>query len=99
MKPNMTEAGADLTAGEDGLNGNFTAIPKDMESAGEASADADLVATPMDFGDMNEADARESGYTDAEGRAVDMAKSDTEGSPTGALTDVGHGRSSVVKKH
>lgn len=81
------------------LNGNYTAIPKDTERASDASADADLAATPMDFGEMNERDARESGYTDEDGEAVDLAKKDIEGSPTGALTDVGHGRSGAVKKH
>jgi hypothetical protein len=47
----------------------------------------------------NERDARESGYMDAEGKAVELAKPDVEGSPTGALTDIGRGRSSVVHPH
>lgn len=88
------DTGTDL--GEDGFNGRYTAIPKDVDSS---SADADLKASPMDFGEMNEADARASGYTDADGEAVDLAKPDVPGSPTGALTDIGHGRSSAVKKH
>ncbi|WP_373998172.1 hypothetical protein [Bdellovibrio bacteriovorus] len=50
----------------------------------------------MNYGKMNERDARASGYTDKQGRAVDMAKPDVEGSPTGAYTDIGAGRSSVV---
>lgn len=49
-----------------------------------------------DFGPMNEADARESGYIDDDGMSVDRARPDEEGSPTGALTDVGAGRSSAV---
>ncbi len=51
-----------------------------------------------DFGDMNEKDARESGYTDENGKAVDMARENKRGSPTGAFTDIGAGRSSVVVK-
>ncbi|KHD89209.1 MAG: hypothetical protein OM95_05185 [Bdellovibrio sp. ArHS] len=50
----------------------------------------------MNYGKMNEHDARASGYTNKQGHAVDMAKPDVKGSPTGALTDIGAGRSSVV---
>jgi len=89
-----------LNANEETFNGNFTAIPKEISSADQASTDADLVVTAMDYGEMNVADAHESGYTDDEGHAVAMAKEDVEGSPTGAYTDIGAGRSSVVhKKH
>lgn len=88
-----------LNANESTFNGNFTAIPRDMANANEASADADLEATSVDFGEMNLEDAKESGYTDENGNAVSKAKKDVEGSPTGAYTDVGAGRSSVVHKH
>lgn len=88
-----------LNANEETFNGNFTAIPKDISQANSAAADADLQATSMDFGEMNAEDAKEAGYTNADGKAVDMAKPDVEGSPTGAYTDVGAGRSSVVHKH
>jgi len=44
-------------------------------------------------------DAKESGYIGKSGKAVSIAKPDVEGSPTGAFTDVGAGRSSVVKHH
>jgi hypothetical protein len=51
----------------------------------------------IDYGKMNEKDAQESGYTDQNGHAVSLAKKDKPGSPTGAYTDVGAGRSSVVQ--
>ena len=44
-------------------------------------------------------DAKASGYVGKDGKAVSMAKPDVEGSPTGAFTDIGAGRSSVVKPH
>lgn len=50
----------------------------------------------LDYGEMNEADAHDSGYTDSEGRAVSKAKKDVKGDPTGALTDIGAGRSSAI---
>lgn len=50
----------------------------------------------LEYGEMNEADARASGYTDEQGHAVSMAKKDVKGIPTGALTDIGAGRSSAV---
>jgi hypothetical protein len=43
------------------------------------------------------ADAKALGYVGADGKAVSMAKPDVKGSPTGAYTDIGAGRSSVVK--
>ena len=55
--------------------------------------------TQMDYPEMNEQDAKISGYTDRKGQAVDMAKKNVKGSPTGAYTDIGAGRSSVVKDH
>lgn len=90
---------ANTTVNEESLNGGFTAIPKDANRAVEVSVDADLGATGMEYGEMNERDAKASGYTKANGQAADLAKHDVEGSPTGAYTDVGHGRSSAVKKH
>lgn len=51
----------------------------------------------LEYGEMNEDDARESGYTDSEGHAVSMAKKDVKGDPTGAFTDIGAGRSSAVQ--
>ncbi len=47
--------------------------------------------------EMNAEDAVTSGYTDKKGHAVSRAKKDVKGSPTGAFTDIGAGRSSVVK--
>lgn len=45
------------------------------------------------------ADAKASGYVGKNGKAVSMAKPDVVGSPTGAFTDIGAGRSSVVRHH
>jgi hypothetical protein len=80
----------------DSLNANLTAIPKGAASADEASADPDLVASPMEFGTMNERDARESGYIGKNGKAVSKSRKNKKGSPTGAYTDIGAGRSSAV---
>ena len=80
----------------DKLNSGLTAIPKGAASADQASADPDLVASDMDFGSTNEQEARESGYIGEDGKAVSKARPNTEGSPTGAYTDVGAGRSSAV---
>lgn len=80
---------------------NITAIPKDYrgpEQGDREAADADT-ASGMEFGEMNLADAKESGYTDENGKAVSKARKDVEGSPTGAYTDIGAGRSSVVHPH
>ena len=70
---------------DESLNSNLTAAPHD--------APDELI----DYGDMNERDARLSGYTDSEGHAVSMARKDVKGHPTNALTDIGAGRSSVVR--
>lgn len=78
-----------INSPDDSFNGNLTAIPKSLDSE----------ETPMEYGEMNEEEARETGYVGKDGRAVEMAKPNIEGSPTGALTDVGAGRSSVVHKH
>ncbi len=68
------------------LNASFTAIPHDA------------LDEEIEYGDMNEKDARESGYTDAEGHAIARARKDVHGSPTNAFTDIGAGRSSAVKR-
>lgn len=73
----------------DSLNEGFTAIPK-----GRADEQTE---TAMESTPANEEDARELGYTDQDGHAVEKARPDTKGSPTGALTDIGAGRSSVIK--
>jgi hypothetical protein len=57
------------------------------------------IANEPQTSDANLKDAKTSGYTDENGKAVSKAKSDKEGSPTGAFTDIGEGRSSVVKRH
>jgi hypothetical protein len=56
-----------------------------------------VATTDDEVGDMNIEDAKASGYTDKGGKAVDKARPNVEGSPTGALTDIGAGRSSAVK--
>ncbi|MBC7421206.1 MAG: hypothetical protein H7328_10805 [Bdellovibrio sp.] len=55
------------------------------------------VSRTVDVGTMNEKDAKIPGYTDKNGHAVSNAKKDIPGHPTGALTDIGAGRSSVVR--
>jgi hypothetical protein len=81
---------------ENSLNGAYTAIPKQKNSAALETGDVDLIEEKMEFGDASESEARQSGYVGADGKAVEMAKPDVRGSPTGAYTDIGAGRSSVV---
>lgn len=57
----------------------------------------DMEDKKMKYRKANLEDAKISGYTDENGQAIEMAKPDVKGHPTGALTDVGAGRSSVVK--
>jgi hypothetical protein len=86
-------------------NGETTDGPSDrpnrirQQNRTESQLDALPDETATDYGDMNLKDAQESGYTDKKGHAVSMAKRDVKGSPTGAYTDIGAGRSSVVHKH
>jgi hypothetical protein len=77
----------------------ITARPHDVEAEQTEKNGEDLVSDPLDYGNMNLKDAEISGYTDEKGRAVSKSKPEVEDSPTGALTDLGAGRSSVVKKH
>ena len=72
-----------------GLNGDLTAKPHNRVQ--------DQMETMFDAGPANLEDAKLSGYTDAHGNAVDMARPNIEGHHTGAYTDIGAGRSSVVK--
>lgn len=78
---------------------SYTAIPKSLNSAAIETGDADLVENQFEFGEASEEEAREAGYIGEDGKAVDMAKPDKPGSPTGAFTDIGAGRSSVVHHH
>lgn len=78
------------------INGNLTAQPKDIPQVDEGAADTEMGGAIPEPGEMNLKDARESGYTDENGNAVSMAKKDVKGSPTGAYTDIGAGRSSAV---
>lgn len=70
------------------MNGKVTARPNTAAADGEA----------LDFNDMKMTaqDAIESGYMDEQGHAISKARKDVPGSPTGAYTDIGAGRSSVV---
>jgi hypothetical protein len=81
------------------FNGNFTAKPKPRPVITEPLLNSEGPSEEMEYGEMNLEDAIESGYTDEEGHAIEIAKPDKEGSPTGAYTDIGAGRSSVVKHH
>ena len=80
-------------------DGNVTAKPKDMAEIADVIVNDDLATETLDFGEMNLEDAKASGYTDENGNAISKAVHDVEGSPTGAFTDIGAGRSSVVKHH
>ena len=84
---------------EQTFNGNLSAKPKSVSVSGEVRMDDDSIESSIDYGEMNLEDAIESGYTDENEHAVSMAKKDVEGSPTGAYTDIGAGRSSVVHHH
>lgn len=44
------------------LNSGYTAIPKDITLGADPHVDNDLVVDAMEYGEMNEADARASGY-------------------------------------
>lgn len=84
---------------DEGFNGNLTAKPKNMSMTGQAPVNEEDISEAMDYGEMNLEDAKDSGYTDQNEKAVSLAKRDVEGSPTGAYTDIGAGRSSVVHHH
>ena len=79
------------------FNGDLTALPKRHHPEVHNATDKELSGKKMDYGKMNLTDAKRSGYTDRNGHAVDMAKKDRKGDPTGAYTDIGAGRSSVVR--
>lgn len=81
---------------EESFDENLTAKSSDALTAGDVGANADLVSGAIEYGDMNTADAKESGYIDESGKAVSKARRDKPGSPTGAYTDIGAGRSSAV---
>ncbi len=83
---------------QDSFNRNLSAIPHDTIQVDAAAANPDESAA-MEYGEMNAEDAKNSGYTDEKGRAVEKARKNVPGSPTGALTDVGAGRSSAVRRH
>lgn len=78
------------------LNGNLTAQPKDIPQVDQNAADAEM-GPAVDYGEASLQDAKESGYTDENGKAISKAKPDVEGSPTGAYTDIGAGRSSAIR--
>jgi hypothetical protein len=73
---------------DESVNSGFSAIPKPDPEAEENA---------FDYGPASEADARASGYTDKHGQAIERARPDVPGSPTGAYTDIGAGRSSVTR--
>lgn len=81
---------------DDSFNGNLTAQPRAQTKDEHLAVDPNFVEESLEYGEMNERDAILSGYIDGEGKAVSKAKKDIEGRPTGAFTDIGHGRSSVV---
>ena len=72
------------------INSNLDAIPNDPDN---------VEGRQLEYGNMNEKDARASGYTDGNGQAVEKAKPEVKDEPTGAYTDIGAGRSSVVHRN
>lgn len=93
INPDVNTAKGNVTKDQkltQAVDGDVSARPEGLELENPA---------PTDYGQMNVQDAKESGYTDEEGNAVSKAKEDVKGSPTGAYTDVGAGRSSAVTKH
>ncbi len=82
---------------DDTFNGNLTAQPQGVSSH-KRPPDFDPNEKNLDYGEASLHDAKISGYTDRRGHAVSMAKDDVEGSPTGAFTDIGAGRSSAVRE-
>lgn len=83
------------TLPNDTFNNNLSARPKSTSDGINIETDASI-EDQVDFGEMNLEDAVESGYVNEDGKAVSTAKSDVTGSPTGAYTDIGAGRSSAV---
>lgn len=81
---------------EETLNENLSARPGNVPEF-TGNAESEMKGSDFEFGEMNLEDAKESGYTDEEGNAISFAKKDRQGSPTGAFTDIGAGRSSAVR--
>ena len=71
---------------EESLNGNYTAIPKGFDAAGEAGVDLDLVVDPMEYGEMNEPEAIESGYVS--GAKADLIPDAIPSAPTAVTPSV-----------
>lgn len=86
------------SSADESFNSNLSARPQGLSSH-KHPPDFDPSEKNIDYGEMNLRAAKISGYTDRKGHAVSMSKKDTPGLPTGALTDIGAGRSSVVKKN
>lgn len=98
-KSNKSEGQNQDNLPNDSINANVTAKPQSSNPILSNDTDPDAITGTLDYGKMNLHDAQESGYTDKEGHAISKAKKDVPGSPTGAYTDVGAGRSSVVHHH
>jgi hypothetical protein len=94
---NKEKIPSDKEMPKDSFNANYTAIPKETTPADKASEDPDVVDNNIEYGKMNVRDAKESGYINEKGKAVSKAKRHAHDSPTGAYTDIGEGRSSVVR--
>ncbi|MBX2988359.1 MAG: hypothetical protein KF802_10730 [Bdellovibrionaceae bacterium] len=62
----------------------------------EIEEELDLASDGLSAGTMNEEDARESGYINDQARPRIPSRAPQQGHPTGAYTDIGAGRSSVV---
>jgi hypothetical protein len=83
------------TLPNDTFNNNLSARPKSTSEEVDVDSEASI-EDQVDFGEMNLEDAKTSGYVGEDGQAVSKARTDVMGSPTGAYTDIGAGRSSAV---
>ncbi|MBX3040546.1 MAG: hypothetical protein KF789_07570 [Bdellovibrionaceae bacterium] len=88
----------DLEINEETEEEDIVSDGKQFIDIDEVSEEIDLSSEQLDFGEMNEEEARESGYfgEDEFDRSKPLPKSHSHESPTGSLTDVGAGRSSAV---
>jgi len=80
------------------FNGELTAKPQKKTHAPHFIPEENFLEPDMDPGEMNPYDAKVSGYVGKNGKAVSKSRHDVMGSPTNAFTDIGHGRSSVVRR-
>lgn len=60
------------------FNEDLTARPSEVGDSGVYEDPGDMAARPFDYGEMNEEDAKTSGYTDEKGHAISKPKKTSE---------------------